>query len=377
MALKPQEEHLVDVDVHHTWADDAELLPYLPARWRTYFESVGSVLPAATYYSRIGGSAMRLDATPPGGGAPGSDYAMLCEHHLDAYDIDRALLTFGFGTQGAWFHPAGGVALCRAANDWTLDRWLSLGDDRLYGLMMLPPGDPVAAAAELRRVGGHPRIAGALMVPNPLGQPMGHPVNDPIYDAAVEVGIPVVTHVGSEFATTGTLAAGGLPSSKPEYYTLLEQPGMHHLASLLAGGTFARFPRLRVLFNEHGFLWVPWVLWGLDARYAALRRERPELDRLPSEYFREHVWMGTQPFETGAGRQAVTALLEAFGGMEDRLCFASDYPHWDTDPPPQVSARLPRVWRAKVMGGNAAELFGWSLPSRERRRINATQEATS
>jgi predicted TIM-barrel fold metal-dependent hydrolase len=374
MAVAAWGDFLVDVDVHHTWSNDAELLPYLDARWRSYFEAVGSVLPAGALYSRAGGSAMRLDSAPPGGGAPGSHYPTMCAQHLDAYGIDRAVLTFGFGTQGAYFHPAAGVALCRAANDWTLDRWLTGVDDRLYGLIMMAPGDPIAAAAEIRRVGSHPRLVGALIVPSPHMHPLGHPVHDPIYEAASELGLPIVTHVGSEFSNTGTLAAGGLPASKPEYYTLLEQPGMHHFTSLLAGGTFARFPKLRVLFSEQGFCWAPSVLWGLDARYAALRREHPELDRLPSEYFREHIWMATQPFETGAKRRALFGLLETLGGIEERLCFASDYPHWDTDPPPQVAGRLPGAWRERVMGLNAAELFGLPIPDRTLQHAGADQE---
>ena len=367
---------LVDVDVHHTWANDAELLPYLDSQWRRYFEAVGSTLPGATLYSRAGGSAMRLDSIPPTGGAPGSDYSTLCAQHLDLFGVDRAVLTFGFGTQGAYFHPAAAVALCRAANDWTLDRWLTGADPRLYGLVMLPVGDPSAAAAELRRVGGHPRVVGALVVPNPHMHPLGHPVHDPIFDVACEIGVPIVTHVGTEFSNTGTLTAGGLPTTKPEYYTLLDQPGMHHFTSLLAGGALVRFPTLRVLFNEHGFCWAPWILLGLDARYAALRRERPELDRLPSEYFREQIWMATQPFETGAGRRALTGLLETLDGIEARLCFASDYPHWDADPPDQIAARLPRDWRDRIMGGNAAELFGWQEVVDETIKLSGSRTTT-
>jgi uncharacterized protein len=353
-------EGVVDVDVHHTWARADELLAYLPERWREYFSSVAPQ-PASVYYSRAGGSAMRLDSVPAGGGPPGSDYRTLCDQHLDAHPIERALLTFGFGVQAAFFRAEGAVELCRAANEWNFEHWLGGEDDRLYGLLMVPTGAPAEAAREIRRAGSHPRIVGVLIVSNPLNTPFGHIVYDPIYEAASELDLPVVTHVGSEFSSKGTLTAGGLPTTKLEYYTLLEQPGMHHFTSMLVGGVFERFPKLRVLFNEHGFTWVPWVLWGLDARYDRLRRENAELRRRPSEYFHEHIWIGSQPFESGAGRTKLIELLETCPGIEERLCFASDYPHWDADPPNQISVRLPVQWRSKVMRENAASLFGWDL----------------
>jgi hypothetical protein len=137
---------------------------------------------------------------------------------------------------------------------------------------------------------------------------------------------------------------------------------MHHLSSLLVEGVFEKFPGLRFLFNEYGFLWIPWLVWGLDSRFEILRRENPLLRRRPSEYFREYVWSSTQPIAGEADPRRVIRLLEAWdGGLDDKLCYASDYPHWDTESPQHVLPRLPRAWRSKVMSENAAHLFGWSL----------------
>jgi hypothetical protein len=109
-----------------------------------------------------------------------------------------------------------------------------------------------------------------------------------------------------------------------------------------------------------------------------LRRENPTLRRLPSEYFREHVWVDTQPLLGEGDSVSMIELLESFGGMEDRLCYAGDYPHWDFEWPQHVAPRLPKPWRPKVMAENAARLFGWSMDdvrasaaSRERQRAAA------
>jgi hypothetical protein len=44
--------------------------------------------------------------------------------------------------------------------------------------------------------------------------------------------------------------------------------------------------------------------------------------------------------------------------MEDIICFASDYPHWDADDPTFVVNRLPESWHPKVFYNNAAKIYG-------------------
>jgi predicted TIM-barrel fold metal-dependent hydrolase len=361
---------IVDVDVHHTWPTDEALREYVAPEWRDFFFGGGLSAPTRSYgrlhpphvrYPAINGSAMRPETAPPGGGFPGSNYETLRDQHLDPHRITRVLLTWNYGLHPGHHHAAASVALCRAANDFNVDYWLGQDDPRLYGIVGVPVGAPDAAAAEIHRLAEHPRIAGVLLSANVFHQPFGHPVYDPIYAAAEAHGLPLVVHVGSESSSNAAWTAGGLPTTKVDYYTTLEQPAMHHLTSLLVGGVFERFPRLRFLFNEYGFAWMPWLVWALDSRRDLLRRESPFLRRLPSEYFREHVWVGTQPIAGEADAARVSALLESFGGFEDRLCYASDYPHWDAESPQHVTPRLPRAWRPKVMAENAAELFGWSI----------------
>jgi predicted TIM-barrel fold metal-dependent hydrolase len=361
---------IVDVDVHHTWATDAVLSEYMAPEWRDYFYAGSPVAPPRSYgrihpphlrYPAINGSAMRPEARPPGGGFPGSDYETLRDQHLDPHGITRALLTWNYGLHPGLHHAAASVPLCRAANDFSVDYWLGQGDERLYTTVCVPVGVPDEAAKEIYRLAGNPHIAGIAMSANVFHRPFGSPVYHPIYAAAAECELPIVIHVGSESASNGAWTAGGLPTTKAEYYTTLEQPAMHHLTSLLAEGVFEKFPNLRFLFNEYGFMWMPWVLWGLDSRQDVLRRENPYLKRLPSEYFRDHVWVGTQPIAGEAETSRVIELLEAFGGFEDKLCYSSDYPHWDTEWPQHVTPRVPKHWRPKVMAENAATLFGWSM----------------
>jgi predicted TIM-barrel fold metal-dependent hydrolase len=49
-------------------------------------------------------------------------------------------------------------------------------------------------------------------------------------------------------------------------------------------------------------------------------------------------------------------------GIEDLLCFSSDYPHWTGDSPTFVAKLLPKSWHRKVFCDNACDFFGWERP---------------
>jgi predicted TIM-barrel fold metal-dependent hydrolase len=133
------------------------------------------------------------------------------------------------------------------------------------------------------------------------------------------------------------------------------------LTSLVCEGTFAAIPDLKVVLTEGGALWAASLRWRLDDAWKQLRDEVPELDRLPSEYIRDHVWFDTQPMEEPHDERHFGQVIE-HAQLEDRLMFATDYPHWDFDAPAQALPRgLSKEQRAMILAGNAIELYG--LPS--------------
>ncbi len=353
---------VIDPDVHHTWASPAELVPYLPAEWRDYAQAPGGYLmpmdPAVMTYPGQWGTNKRLDTYPEGGGPPGSDYDTLRTQLLDPMRVERAVLSYDIGTQSGLANPYFAAAVCRAANDWSRDRWLGRGDERLAGAILVPTELPEAAAEEVRRLAHDPRFVEVLVVENTLGKPFGHPAYHPILAAAAEAGLPVAIHSGGELiGRAAQPMAGGIAGSRLELMATVTQPAMHHVASLVTHGVFERVPSLRVLFVEHGFTWLPSLLWNLDARYEILRRESPWVRRRPSEYVVDHVRFTTQPFDLTRDRSQLVALLEAHDGLDEVLCFASDYPHWDADEPSYVASRLPAGWERKVFHDNAAALL--------------------
>lgn len=227
--------------------------------------------------------------------------------------------------------------------------------------------------AEIRRIGEDERTVGVLMAATGLSRPFGHPAYHAIYAAAAELDLPIVVHAGGDTVSRHALAPDGRRAADDVRRGVRAgvQPDHDYVQSFIVQGVFEKFPDLRVFVSGAGTAWIPGLFFRLDVNWRGLRREVPWVRRPPSEYFREHVRVGTWPLDkpTGPhGPQRLVRALNAFGNPEDLLCFASGYPSWDTDTVVDVAARLPASWHARVFHDNAAEWFRWSGAARRDRR---------
>jgi len=129
------------------------------------------------------------------------------------------------------------------------------------------------------------------------------------------------------------------------------------LTSLVCEGVFERYPELRIVLIEGGIAWLAPLMWRLDRAFHLLRAEAPSLAHEPSELIREHVWLTTQPIDEPPRAEDFAALLEDLG-MNDRVMFATDYPHWDFDAPDRaLPTGLDHGVRERIMAGNARSLY--------------------
>jgi predicted TIM-barrel fold metal-dependent hydrolase len=375
---------VIDCDVHHNRVTDADVIEYLPKEWRDFVDLPGpGRLPlrargGARTLDHPDGTYKRLDTFPENGGEPGSDYELMRTQLLDACDIDVAHLSFD-----DWIEPtlpqAGlATALCRAMNDWSADHWLAgTGDDRLCSTVIVPMHDPREAAAEIRRMGQNPRIISAFIAYNPLALPLGNPVYEPVYEAAAEMDLPIYLHVNAgEFlgAAAPLVGGGGAVNYRFEGFLFSYQPTALHIASMIMHGVFERHPKLKLLISECGLFWVPWLATTLDDRYDLMRRESRWVRKRPSEYMRERTRYATQPIEaTPADREEMVDYLKVVDGIEEMLCFSTDYPHWDSDMPSYIRSILPKSWHDKVFRENGLDVF--RLPSRGADRVPAAATA--
>lgn len=345
---------LIDSDVHNTLASNDLLLPYLSQRWARQVELFGLRQPDSIGYfaTRPRRFAARTDAWPKDG-VPGGDLELMREQLLDRWDLTAAILNpinqTTVGAQPAQFS----AALSHALNDWTLGEWIER-DGRLYGAICVPCEDAQLAAEEVRRLGGHPRFV-QVLVNVRTREPLGNRRYWPLYEAAVEQGLPVAVHVGGHGGNT--ITGSGWPSYYFEDHAGYPQAFQSQLISLVFEGVFERYRELKIVLQEGGFAWLPWLMWRMDSAWMRLREEVPHLRRPPSEVVREHFWFTTQPIEEPERPRHFSQLWDDLQ-MPAHALFASDYPHWDFDAPDQA---LPSVLdletRQALLAGNAAALY--------------------
>lgn len=338
---------IIDTDVHQTWPD-AEIHRRLPE----YFRKNGFKDSPGLYNSPV--NVNRVDSIGPKGEAPGSSHEVLCSQHLDPFGIDIAVLTGGALSLGVHPHAEFAKAMARAYNDAMVETWLTW-DKRYFASMLVAPQDPVAAAAEIRRLGSHPRIVEVLMT-SATRIPLGQSYYWPIYEAAEEMGLPVSVHPGKEASGISNSFIAGPPSTYLEWHTNLPQNYMGQVVSLVCEGVFTKFPRLKFVAKEGGLAWIPGVMWRLDKNWKALRSTVPWLDRLPSEYIIDHIRFTSQPIEEPERPEFLLQLFEMIHA-DKTLMFSSDYPHWDNDSPKHALPRLPEAMMARIMHGNAEEVY--------------------
>jgi predicted TIM-barrel fold metal-dependent hydrolase len=130
-------------------------------------------------------------------------------------------------------------------------------------------------------------------------------------------------------------------------------------AGLMYGGVAERFPKLRIAFLECGVGWVPYWMERMDEEWEKRGKiEAPLCKNKPSEYVKHGNWF----FAMEPEEETLPYVIERIG--EDKIVFASDYPHWDGIFPHVVSTirgrkDISESAKAKVLGENAKRFYGW------------------
>ena len=155
---------------------------------------------------------------------------------------------------------------------------------RLYGLGLLPVRDPAAAAAELGRIAALPHLRGAVIGTTGAGRGLDDPAMDVVWAAAERLGLMIFVHphygLGNE-ALTGYGHAMPLALGFPFETTAA-------VARLILGGTFDRFPGLRLMVAHAGGV-LPYLAGRLDGCVAGDAHSPVRLRHEPSSYLRKLV----------------------------------------------------------------------------------------
>jgi predicted TIM-barrel fold metal-dependent hydrolase len=278
---------------------------------------------------------------------------------MDEEDIHGMVLypnLGGFGSGGflRLEEPALMLECVQAYNDFLVD-WSSADSNRLLPVMALPFWDVEESVKEIQRSAakGHRAVLFGSRPESFGAPPLAHTYWDPVWAATQDAGLSVSFHIGAGDISDITNDASNMGTkanfSRGGSLALLDNQNC--LASLLFGGVCARFPKLDFVSVESGVGWLVCVLEMFDWQWknGDVRKEHPEYDLLPSEYFKRQVY-GSFWFE----KAGVNAALEAF---PDNLMWETDYPHPTSQyPSPNSCAVRPADYAEDTLAGVSDEI---------------------
>jgi predicted TIM-barrel fold metal-dependent hydrolase len=251
----------------------------------------------------------------------------------------------------------------RAYNDW-LAAFCATAPERFVGAGLVPIDDPKSAADELRHLREIGLRTGMFLAAR-VELPLWDEAWEPLWEAAAETGLPLGFHLGGGLRTvhwSGPKAgSAGNMGVRVACSTLqMDEP----LAAVIFSGALERHPGLKIVLAETGIGWLPYMLERMDDTYRRFldaeeywrRQGGLALTRPPSAYFRRQVWATFQSDHAGL------RLVDLLG--EDRVMWASDYPHADSTWPESRQAieenfrHVPAGARRRILCENARALYG-------------------
>jgi predicted TIM-barrel fold metal-dependent hydrolase len=238
---------------------------------------------------------------------------------------------------------------------------------RINGLALIPWWDRDFAVKEIERVhalGLHGINTNAD--PQNHGMPdLADPYWEPVWEACASLGLPINFHIGSSVSQLTYVGSAPWPSFDDATKiaigsTVLYIANTRVLANMIFSGVLDRHPTLKVVSVESGVGWIPFALEALD--YQAVENGvGHHLSMKPSEYFARQIyacfWFEGKGLVEDVNRLGV-----------DNCMFETDFPH-PTCLYPQPLNGVAKVLedvdyasRAKLLGGNAARVYGIDLP---------------
>ncbi len=296
---------------------------------------------------------LRLDV-----GSTGA-HARLKDMDIEGRDIDILYPTVMLACNNPWFQDAKCVsAICRAYNSWLAD-FCKADAERLLGVAVVTLLDVEEAVKEVNRCVTQLGFVGVMVAPAFVREKnLDDPTLYPFYEEVERLGIPIGIHIA--LTANPPKLERTIHENFPLTFALVTIPHIIALGSLIFGGVLERFPGLRFVILESGVGWVPYWLERFDEKYISTYEtwgpELKTLSRLPSEYIKSDQIF----FSCDSNEVALPLAVEVLG--EDRIVYASDYPHHDCRFPNSVKdilehSKLTASAKQKILGENAARLY--------------------
>ncbi len=269
------------------------------------------------------------------------------------------------GVSAEVIYPTVGMMLCNhrdfdykkacfdAYNRW-IGEYCSEAPARLLGCGQTAMRSPEEGMRDLEAIKAA-GLRGVMMPGNPLQEDYDSPIYDEFWAAAVELGLPLSFHILTTRSSNLTEARG----PRINGFLSIIRGNQDIMGTLVFGGVFARHPKLNVVCVEADAGWVPHYLYRMDHAYKRHRNWLAlgvDLEKLPSEYFSEHIYTTFQ--DDWVAFQ--TANLMNWR----RLMWANDFPHsdstwpWSQEMLAEQAQHLTDEQRHAILSGNVCELYG-------------------
>jgi len=293
----------------------------------------------------------------------------IADQALDGIDVELVFPTAGL-LCWATPDPVFAMAMCRAWNRWAESQMaphMRGPNPSILPMALLATGDIDGAMREIEWAADK-GYRGVCIGNSPIYGPTEHgklqyqdPEFEPMWSLLEETGLVVTLHV-----STGRdpRASGGNGGAIINYVCHSMATTIEPLVAMISSGVFERHPNLQAGLVESGVGFVPWLLETMDHAYRAHHFwVRPVIPELPSHYFRRNCFATFQIDQVGMD------TIEQYD-LVDNLLWANDYPHHEGSWPHSADAiermmgHLSDETRAKVLGLNAARIFGLEVPAR-------------
>ncbi len=246
------------------------------------------------------------------------------------------------------------VALTKAYNNYLSEKWLK-HSPRFKAVALMPFPEVEESIKEMRRCVTELGFSGVFIAAVGFGL-LGSKQYDPFWAEAEKLGTAVAVH-------------GGHATAESQRYTKFIQrhtigfpvSNMMQMMHMTYEGVYEKFPNIKVGYLEAGCTWVPYMLDRMDEEWEKRGWfETPNCKKKPSDYIKSgNVYVHVEP-----GEKLIPEVIREMG--QNRLMYASDWPHWDHEYPESVFGMwerddLTEEQKRGILRDNALEFYG--LPS--------------
>jgi predicted TIM-barrel fold metal-dependent hydrolase len=295
--------------------------------------------------------------------------------YLEENETDGIWGSVIYPSQGLVLYSVPNTEIVSAAmagyNDWIAE-FCSHDGARLKGIAMVNIDEPDEAVAELRRIHGLGLAGAMITVAPPRWRPLRDPSLDPFWATAEELSISLSLHVGTDRGDPRAGDAGfglDVKNVPPSAFVNKDFQVRQAFADLILSGVLERHPGLRVGTVEHELAWIPFFLEQMDYTYTDRPRRGDwhrfaDPDARPSHFFARQCFASFQEDRVGL------RLRDEIG--IGALMWGSDYPHTESTFPrsaeilASILDGVPVQDARRIVSTNAAELYGFDVPTRDR-----------